>query len=444
LTSACQCDPRGSHVGAMVLFSGLHEADELSVHTALPHLGINPRQSPLQDIRDFLQSHMGSSDKAVASFQRSVPSATAFLQAGRRPILGLAAAGASELLGAAPRSCRSGRGASSSCRTVCLLPAPGRNTHEDFLFGNQLPDDALTPRQSMMAGWFSAAKLTLRGDPNDERDEETDTKGWSRAVPRSLVFFSAVDVATAIVVFATRNYVCDAPLRSWLLGGIMLGGPMDLLIKGIAWFLKPRYKYYKFTIVSCRNDADTAFDVKEINLSDEFDRKLYYRNPGDPTPPMETRRGNELMLEFPYPKMISGYRITTGEKDAKSDPVAWRLTASNNGRTWRLIHKVEDGRLPYNRSAESDFFSDLNSLNEDASFRQAFLAELIASGAALAWLTLGSAWVAGSSETCIDSAPELWYYSFLMAVLTWSCIGTVTIGLIVSAVAMIVLGVKSP
>jgi len=124
----------------------------------------------------------------------------------------------------------------------------------------------------------------------------------------------------------------------------------------------------------------------------------------------------------------------------------WHKAASlSNKRVWRLIDErtEEDIDVPLTRETPTELIVDLTSINEDASFRQAFLAELIATGTALAWLTIGSAWIATSSETCVDSAPELWYYCFLLVVATWSCLGTVTIGLIVSAVAMILLGVKS-
>jgi len=419
-----------------VLFDALHEADVLSVATAMPSMGVGRVANTLHDLRDYIQAHSPNMDpgsSTLDTLKRGVPTATAFLQMGRKSkVIGwIGAAGASELLGATSK--KFGR-ASTTNREICLLPASGCSSHEDFLFGNGISDNAMVPKQGMMAGWIFAARQTYKGD--GERLKEDQPKGWGKFIPRALGFFSVVDLCSAFVVYATRNYVCDTPLRTWLLGGILLGGPMDLVIKGISWLLKPRYKYYKFVINSCKNDTNTAFDLRETVFYDEFEREL--------ETPFQTRQGNELLLEFSYPVMISGYKIITSNTDAKSDPSNWTLEGSNSKRNWRMVDIVTDGKLPSARGATSELFSDLDTLSEDASFRQAFLCELIATGTALAWLTLGSAWVAASSETCVDSAPELWYYSFLMAVLTWSCIGTVTIGLIVSAVAMIVLGVKAP
>lgn len=299
-------------------------------------------------------------------------------------------------------------------------------------------DSALTPKYSMMAGWFAAAKATYRGDPNDEVAEE-EGKGWSKVIPRSLGVFALVDIANLLVVFLTRNYVCDVPLRTWLLGGILLGGPTDLIIKGVAWALKPRYKYYKLQVVNCRDVQDSDFEIDKVQMYDEFGREI------DGYGIEQRKEGNAWIISMNYPRMISSYRvITSATMPAANDPITWSLWVSNNNRTWRMIDEQDDGGMPLTRASPSQLITDLLSISEDASFRQAFLAELIATGAALAWLTIGSAWIASGSETCVDSAPELWYYSFLVAVLTWSCLGTVTIGLIVSAVAMILLGVKTP
>jgi len=428
----------------MGFLGGLHEVDGLSVQTAMPPLGVGLKQASLLDVGNFFQSHLPhvrtADDTAVTSLVRTLQPATAFLQASGRPrkLFGLAAAGVSELL-TGPRTRRGGGGA---CKAICLVPGAGCSSHEDFLFGGQLSDDAMTPKQSMMVGWFAGARATFKGDEHDERVED-EGKGWSKVIPRSLGFFTVVDMASAMVVFCTRNYVCDAPLRTWLLGGILLGGPTDLLIKGLAWILKPRYKYYKLQVVNCRDAPDTEFQMEQLELWDEFGREIQtYGNPDVDA----VKEGSCWMVTLNrFPRMISSYRIKTAlSQDASKDPVSWQLWASNNNRTWRMIDEQDNGDVPQARGAPSRLITELTSLTEDASFRQAFLAELIATGVALGWLTIGSAWIAGSSESCVDSAPELWYYCFLLAVLTWSCLVTVTIGLIVSAVAMIVLGVKTP
>lgn len=419
--------------------AGLLEADGLSVQTALPPFSLGPKQAPLSQVSEFFKSHLttdtGATGAAVVNLARRLPAATAFFQGPGRPrqLFGLAAAGASELLGSTSRGRKSGR----SADTICLEPGKGCNSHEDFLFGGKLNDDTMSPQMAMMP-WITAARATYRGDPSDEVAED-DGKGWSKVIPRSLGFFSVVDAASALVVFLTRNYVCDEHLRLWLMGGILLGGPTDALIKGIAWFLKPRYMYYKFQVVNCRDVTDAEFEIENLQLYDEFGREIdgFGVNAG--------KEGNCWMVSLKWPRMVSSYRIVTSRSlPAAHDPVTWQLYASNTKRTWRMIDEQDDGGVPMARDTPSELITDLRSLSEDASFRQAFLAELIATGISLGWLTIGSAWIARGSETCVDSAPELWYYCFLLAVCTWSCLGTVTIGLIVSAVAMILLGVKTP
>merc|ERR1719453_2901785 len=120
------------------------------------------------------------------------------------------------------------------------------------------------------------------------------------------------------------------------------------------------------------------------------------------------------MVSLKWPRMVSSYRIVTSRSlPAAHDPVTWQLYASNNKRTWRMIDEQDDGGVPMARDTPSELITDLRSLSEDASFRQAFLAELIATGISLGWLTIGSAWIARGSETCVDSAPELcnnWSY----------------------------------
>lgn len=52
--------------------------------------------------------------------------------------------------------------------------------------------------------------------------------------------------------------------------------------------------------------------------------------------------------------------------------------------------------------------------------------------------------MSAGTEACVDSAPHLWYWSYFLVVVMWSSLGTVTIGLIACAVAMIMVGSKSP
>jgi hypothetical protein len=292
----------------------------------------------------------------------------------------------------------------------------------------------------MFVGWIGAARVTYKGDPNDETAED-EGKGWSRVIPRSLAVFSVIDVVSALVAFSYRNNICDVPLRRWLWGGILLGAPTDALIKGIFWILKPRYKYYKLKVVNCRGLAGSEFDLDRMEFFDEFGR------PVEPIDQIKT--GDCYMIQFKFPTMISSYRFLTSQsEDTAKDPVTWELHASNRKESliWTVIDEVDEhdtNNIPLRRGQASPEYSDLQSISDNAAFRQAFLAEIFANAASFAWLVAGSAWIAGGSETCVDSAPELWYYCFLLAVLTWSCLGTVTMGLIISAVAMILVGNKA-
>jgi len=283
--------------------------------------------------------------------------------------------------------------------------------------------------------------MTFRGHPDDQLLEE-ENKGWGKWIPRALGFFSVVDLATAAVVYATRHFVCDVPLRTWLLGGIMLGGPADLVVKALAWLLKPRYRYFKLQVINARDTAADSFEMESLLLYNEFGHLIENVSPVE-----QIKEGSNWMFSAQYPHMISSYQVRTSQTmPPSSDPVTWNLLGSNNKKTWKLIDEQDHhdtNFIAQARNADCEMLSDFTH-QDDAAFRQSFLAELIATSTALAWLTIGSAWIAQGSETCVDSSPELWYYCFLMAVTTWSCLGTVTIGLIVSAVAMILLGVKTP
>ncbi|CAE8618854.1 unnamed protein product [Polarella glacialis] len=78
-----------------------------------------------------------------------------------------------------------------------------------------------------------------------------------------------------------------------------------------------------------------------------------------------------------------------------------------------------------------------------AAFCAAFLVELAANAAALGWLVAGSSWVSAGTDAYVDSAPFLWYSCYLMVVFIWSLLGTMTTGLIASAVATVLPGSKS-
>lgn len=82
------------------------------------------------------------------------------------------------------------------------------------------------------------------------------------------------------------------------------------------------------------------------------------------------------------------------------------------------------------------FFQHLETLDSAVgAFRVGFLCELLANAASFAWLVAGTIWISSSTDTCVDSAPLLWYSCYLMVLATWSFFGSATILLIMGAVA---------
>eukprot|EP00427_Karlodinium_veneficum_P033705 CAMPEP_0169198170 /NCGR_PEP_ID=MMETSP1016-20121227/8670_1 /TAXON_ID=342587 /ORGANISM="Karlodinium micrum, Strain CCMP2283" /LENGTH=305 /DNA_ID=CAMNT_0009274889 /DNA_START=137 /DNA_END=1051 /DNA_ORIENTATION=+ len=295
---------------------------------------------------------------------------------------------------------------SRSDSTTCILEGTSCSNHEDFLFGGRVPFDSITPTQSMFVGWIGAARQTFKGSAEDELVEEDEPRGWSKVIPRSLIFFTTIDVISGLVAYTYRNSICDRPLRTWLWGGILLGAPTDLFVKGLFWILKPRYKYYRLLVQNCRGVSGYEFALDTMEFLDEFGREIPVES--------QSKDGEYWMIEFRYPTMISSYRITTSSnQDAAYDPVTWELQATNRKMTlaWAVIDEIDErvsDNMPVQRGVSTDYYSDLNSVTENNAIRQAFLAELFANAASFAWLVTGSAWIAGSSESCVDSAPELW------------------------------------
>lgn len=253
------------------------------------------------------------------------------------------------------------------------------------------------------------------------------------------------------VLYETKTEVCDSPLRLWLWGSIVLGFPADLAVKTFAWCNRPRFKRYRLKVLKLRGGGEGAGRISKVILYDEFGELF-----NDPLSPNELNvedfeihdESSCYLISFPkWPEVVAGYRIESKGEQPQLDLVEWELAGTNDmsfgaekdEEAWTVLHLVDkDGARLLDTNIEA---TDL--VDQSVAFRQAFFLEVLQNCAAFAWLVAGTSWVAASSETCIDSSPTLWYYTFFTSVITWSGLGTMSTGLIVSAVAMIILGVKA-
>mmetsp|Transcript_42308 Transcript_42308/g.95216 ORF Transcript_42308/g.95216 Transcript_42308/m.95216 type:complete len:399 (-) Transcript_42308:40-1236(-) len=278
-----------------------------------------------------------------------------------------------------------------------------------------------------------------RADKSAQEDEEPE-KGWCKYVPRGLTLFASLDALGLLVLAATRNQICDFPLRPWILGGMLLGFPTSYMVHKVA-AAKPAYSMYKFTALQLRGGSDPT----EMMI----DGLALYRSGGAPVESgiaQETDEysgGASVLFKLDYPEVVASYRVISSHGDAARDPIAWKLEGSNDGLRWDPVDAAEEPNFPTARGQQSALLEDLLHLENDSSFRQAYWLEVGMTAAAFGWLMAGTSWVSASSEACIDSAPLLWVPSFVNIVFSWSAFGTTTVGLIVSAVAMVAIGAKA-
>lgn len=312
------------------------------------------------------------------------------------------------------------------------------------------------PKVSMLAGIGVVGgtvaetvrkKVTCNLDPfSDEEPEEP--SGWTRVVPMGLRLFAAADLLGGALALQTWGMPCDVPLRPWLLGGILLGFPLSRVVQLVAE-QRPRYKLYRLTVLRTRGGGDPeTFRLGGLQLFDQLQQPISRVPEEVEEGPLGGGSFWQVSLRK-EPLLPTSYQLLThGSADPAQDPAAWTLEGSLDGMTWELLHQVdEEGHeeVPRIRSALTRAFEDLLHLEKaTTSFRLAFLLEIVCNVASFAWLVAGTAWVGAGTETCVDSAPLLWYPCFLLVVGVWSFLGTATIGLIVSAVAMLVLGVRAP
>mmetsp|Transcript_54692 Transcript_54692/g.127566 ORF Transcript_54692/g.127566 Transcript_54692/m.127566 type:complete len:418 (+) Transcript_54692:45-1298(+) len=346
--------------------------------------------------------------------------------------------------------------------------------HEDFLFGHSSGASGATtigeegkegsffalpaPTRSMMSavaavpamavGLVSEAGPRLWSlvqpvvDPfSDEKEGDKET-GWCRVIPRVLRVFYWSDIITVATVAHSLYFVCDVPLRTWLLGGLFLGFPTTDLVHRLVTKDDPRTKVVRFTIKKIRGAADPE------NFS--LDTVVLYNRCGGPIHRSlvdERREANYWFVDIREgPELITAYSIVTHRTEGpECDPVSWIVEGSVDGVTWYMMDECNNESLPRQREAASQQFDDLMHMPDaQAAFRQGFLAEVAACAGSFAWLVLGTSWVSAGTEACVDSAPYLWYWAYFLVVVLWSFLGTVTIGLITCAVAMIIVGGKTP
>lgn len=373
---------------------------------------------------------------------------TAFLQVpGNTTLLGFSLAGAQAGKQLFKAKSTAAQAASATAHSDLHI-----SSHEDFIFGasrkgSRISPDAfnsLTPAYSMM-GWFGAMRMSLQSadqSGDGAYDPNYEPTGWTKFIPRALIAFTLFDALNVLVAVSTRHYICDIPLRAWLGLSVLFGLPADGVIKVFSWFMKPRYKIYRLTVNRCRDDMimPESFEMEDLTLVGEDGTNYIEEIEWTPS-----KEDNVYTVTFGIPVMVVGYQINTSMRAPPSnDPVDWTLECSNTGFTWELVDQVEGAPIPRQRNSASQFFDALLTVEENAAFRQAYVMEVIFSAGAFVWLVLGTSWVAKASDSCVDSAPPLWLYCYCLVVLTWSFMGTVTTGLIVSAVAMIILGVKAP
>jgi len=347
-----------------------------------------------------------------------------------------------------------------------------RCQHEDFLFGS--PDaklsasasaPSLRPKpfelpmpQLSMGPAFAAAGTALAApfqatasaceaigkqvsklEPfYDQSKEELEQTGWCRFVPRVLSISFWYDALAVVVLGHALAFTCDVPLRSWLLGGIALSFPVSSYIDRFVSTNTQRFDQYRLTVTELRGGGNPEnFKMEELVIYSRLGGRIHRSY-------LEKRTEKNYWFTNirEYTDLVVGYQVVTHRFDSPAtDPKSWKLEGSDDGRNWTLIDECEGEDLPDARGAESVKYEDLYHIPDAvAGFRQGFLLEVAACAVSFGWLVLGTSWVSAGTESCVDSAPLLWYWAYFGVVVTWSFVGTITIGLIVSAVVMVILG----
>jgi len=325
-------------------------------------------------------------------------------------------------------------------------PRLARDRVVDFLFGGQAPsviDRAVPSARITESSLLETLTLGLSSQycpkmfraTEDDSDDEPE-KGLFKAVPRGLACFATLDALAALTLALSRSMVCDSALRRWLLGGIVLGFPTSLLVHTAA-NIRPTFRYYRLVATRLRGGRPVSeMELGGLRLVGRFRSRVPRYE--------ESQAGAIFSVTFEAPTLVTGYEVVTSRSAAAAlDPVSWLIEGSRDGFAWEELDNCEDMIVPTIRGASTQLLQDMLHLEESTNFRGAFLLEMVASAASFVWLMLGTSSVAGSTDTCLDSAPPLWIGCFLSVVTTWSWLGTIVIGIIITAVAIVALGAQN-
>jgi len=274
----------------------------------------------------------------------------------------------------------------------------------------------------------------------DDNDNEDEPRGWVKVVPKMLRGVAAFDVFTAFVLLASADDTCAYPLKPWLLAGLALGFPMSKLVHFVNTSLQPRYQYYRLGVDLLRGRGSTEnMQLGSLTLYDQLGMPI---QDGEIDQHQDGRYWYVTIRDGP--ELITQYRLVTHPTaEASLDPSKWVLEGSVDGVEWKSLHEfLATGEVPTNRGQSSRLFEGMESHKAARVFayRVGFLLELAANAASMAWLAAGTTWVGESTDMCVDTAPFLWYNCFIMLLVVWSFLGTVTLGTVVVAVGSVVFG----
>eukprot|EP00811_Abedinium_folium_P001072 NODE_10981_length_1316_cov_8.540791.p1 GENE.NODE_10981_length_1316_cov_8.540791~~NODE_10981_length_1316_cov_8.540791.p1 ORF type:complete len:332 (-),score=87.49 NODE_10981_length_1316_cov_8.540791:320-1225(-) len=296
------------------------------------------------------------------------------------------------------------------------------------------------------ASLLDGLPLWLRGETREESlfdddDEDGDVDGghfFGGWMPCYLLGITAIDALGLAVLLKTGSLQCDVPLRIFGVGGLLLGFPTSALIHALTQ-RKPAFRHYRLCVNEVRSSGNPYFFQLD-------DLRLFGR---------QCRRYSDRAIEggrtsygwwtasFRKPVLVESYQLVTSQSAAQHDPISWCFEASNDCVKWTRLDYCHGITMPTARRAKTAIIGNLQHLSDGGPFRKAFLAELAANAAAFAWLVAGTSWITAGSETCIDSAPLLWYTSFVTVVCAWSVLGTITIGLLISGLAIVLLKLRN-
>jgi len=317
---------------------------------------------------------------------------------------------------------------------TALIGKPPTRTMAPFL----IEPKAGKPRLAMMPGWVSSLNPFSLVTQEEEEQEDPET-GWFKTIPRGLRFFLCTDLISMLILAASRHATCDVPLKLWLVGGILLGYPTSCIVDS---FTKRRKccRVYRFTALQLRCGADAAeAQLDSIQLRGRFGLEIPQATVS------QQHSGAVWLLNLDKPERVSAYTLVTHRSASPDlDPVMWMFEGSVDGIHWELLDEYGDTSIPTARGSESvlmDNLADEEEVND--TFRSGFFLEQAFNIGAFAWLVTGTSWVSAGTDTCVDSAPLLWYSCYMMVVAVWSLTGTMAMVLIISAVAMIALGTKT-